>query len=298
MENRIPYCDLVVTSRIAAPLRDPFILRVGDTYYAYGSRWLVCRSLTDSLSGSFTEPHACVETPADFLENQWAPEVYARNGRYYMITTYRSAKTRHRGCAVFVSDNPEGPFRLLSDGHVTPKEWDCIDGTLYIDESGQPFMVFVHEWTCTEDSIGRMACARLSPDLSRLVSEPVELFRADDPEWSTRGVTDGCFLYRTKNGKLLMIWSNWDAAGYCVGVAESESGRVTGPWRQHSERLFSKEMTGEYDGGHGMLFTDSCGRLWMSLHSPNDSAAGRAETAVFVPLRDTGDTLEWDTTRR
>ena len=298
MDKKIPYHDLILTSRITPPSRDPFILRVGNTYYAYASTWTVCHSLTDSLAGPFTEPRVCVENPADYLENQWAPEVYARDGRYYMITTYKSTKTNHRGCGVFVSDSPEGPFRLASDGHVTPAEWDSIDGTLYIDEEGQPWMVFVHEWTCTEDSIGRMACARLSPDLTRFVSEPVELFRADDPDWSTRGVTDGCFLYRTTGGKLLMLWSNWDAKGYCVGVAESESGRVTGPWRHHSKRLFSKEMTGEYDGGHGMLFTDTKGRLWMSLHSPNDPRDGRDETAVFVPLRDTGDDLVWDTAPR
>ena len=62
-----------------------------------------------------------------------------------MLTTYRSAKTGHRGCTVMKSDTPEGPFKEISSGHVTPLDWDSIDGTLYIDKDGQPWMVFVHE---------------------------------------------------------------------------------------------------------------------------------------------------------
>ncbi len=55
----------------------------------------------------------------------------------------------------------------------------------------------------------------------------------------------------------------------------SPSGEVTGPWEQLEERLFSKEILGDYDGGHGMIFSDYDGKLWLALHSPNDAVAGR-----------------------
>ena len=73
-----------------------------------------------------------------------------------------------------------------------------------------------------------MAAAKLSEDLTRFVSEPVELFRADDPAWATGKVTDGCWMVRLTTGELLMLWSNWDSAGYCVGIARSDNGRVDG----------------------------------------------------------------------
>ena len=96
-----------------------------------------------------------------------------------------------------------------------------------------------------------------------------------------------------------MIWSNWDSEGYAVGVAESTSGLVNGPWVQKDELLYSKAYTGEYDGGHGMIFTDGKGQLWMSMHSPNaETADGRLETPVLIPLKEENDALVWDTLDR
>ena len=291
--------SLVVLRTGSNAVRDPFVLYYDGAYYIYGTGWTVMRSVKYDLTGRFTSPVKCVTTPADCIGDQWAPEVHEYKGRFYMFTTYKSSKTGHRGCAVFAADHPAKTFNLISDGPVTPADWDAIDGTLYIDEEGQPWMVFVHEWTSTDDGIGRMACAKLSDDLTHFISEPVELFRADDPSWTDHCVTDGCFLYRTKGGKLLMIWSNWDKSGYAVGIAESESGLVTGPWIQKDELLYSKDYTGEYDGGHGMIFTDGKGQLWMAIHSPNGGIkAGRVETPVLIPLKEENDTLVWDTLDR
>ncbi|MCQ2428590.1 MAG: glycoside hydrolase family 43 protein [Clostridia bacterium] len=274
--------DAVVTTSIQG-LRDPFILRTDDgTYYAYGTGWRYYKS--NKLDGIWRGPYSCVNAPADAIDNHWAPEVHFYNGAYYMITTYKSAKTGHRGCTVMKSLSPEGPFVEISDGHITPKDWDSIDGTLYIDGDGTPWMIFVHEWTSTSDGIGRMAAARLSSDLSSFVSEPHELFTARDPGWAKNNVTDGCFMYRAADGKLWMLWSNWDSEGYCVGLAYSEDGTVTGKWKQEARRLYTKSLGFDFDGGHGMLFSDADGSLKLALHSPNSSSAGRSETTVILPV--------------
>ena len=193
------------------------------------------------------------------------------------------------------SDSPEGPFVEITNGHITPSDWDSIDGTFYVDPDGQPWMVFVHEWTSTDDGIGRMAAAKLSEDLTHFISEPVELFRADDPSWSKAQVTDGCWMYRTEDGQLLMLWSNSDSAGYCVGIARSVDGRVDGTWTQDHELLYSRNITGmKYDGGHGMLFYDTDGQMYLSIHSPNRSGMDRLETPVFIPVREENGTIVWD----
>jgi arabinan endo-1,5-alpha-L-arabinosidase len=280
-------------------VRDPFILHYNGKYYMYSTGWVVRQTRSDNLTSRFTAGVECVKTPSDCAGDKWAPEVYEINGKFYMIATYKSSKTGHRGCAVFVSDEPGKGFTIISDGHVTPSDWDSIDGTLYFDEDGQPWMIFVHEWTSTDDGVGRMACAKMSDDLTHFISEPVELFRATDAPWARYTITDGCFMYRTKGGKLLMLWSNLDAGGYCVGVAESETGLVTGPWIQHEEPLYSKTYTEEYDGGHGMIFTDGSGYMWMVIHSPNGGiSAGRVETPILVPLKEENDNLVWDTLDR
>lgn len=284
--------DIVLTN--INKLRDPFVLRTQNRYYVFGTGWRCFFSLSKDLDGIWHESANPVQIPNDAADNYWAPEVYAYNGAYYMFTTYLSKTTGRRGCAVFRSELPEGSYILHSNGHVTPSDWDAIDGSLYVDKDGQPWMVFVHEWVSTEDNVGRMACAKLSKDLTSFISEPVELFRADDAPWATQGITDGCWVYRCKDDSLIMLWSNLDKNGYCIGMAKSASGSVTGPWQQQEELLYSKESLGDYDGGHGMIFEDYDGKLWLSLHSPNAGSAARQETPLFIPIKEENGTLVWD----
>jgi len=89
----------------------------------------------------------------------------------------------------------------------------------------------------------------------------------------------------------MMIWSNWDSAGYCVGIARSKNGKVEGPWTQDDELLFSKNITGIYEGGHGMIFTDKDGQMYLSVHSPNSIIGDRKETPIFVPIKEENGTL-------
>ena len=267
-------------------LRDPFIVLENGVYYAYGTGWVYYKNSSGSLESGWEGPVMCVESPDDAAECLWAPEVHRRNGRYYMFSTYKSNRTGRRGCFISESDSPEGPFRMISGGHITPKEWDCIDGTYYSDRNGDPWIVFVHEWTSMPDHVGTMAAARLSGDLTRLISEPVELFRADAPAWAKAGVTDGCFMYRRRDGRLLMTWSNFDAYGYCVAVAESDNGEIDGKWSHHEKPLYSKGEDRPYDGGHGMIFTAVDGKMYLSMHSPNGAVGGRREKPVFYEIEE------------
>lgn len=270
-------------------IRDPFILPDGGKYYLYGSRgqelWGACTGLDVYVSEDLTEwsaPIPAFERPADFWadRNFWAPEVHKFNGKYYMFATFKS-ESRHRGTQILRADSPLGPFLPHSDGPVTPQEWSCLDGTLYV-EDGVPYMIFCHEWTQIRD--GEMCCVPLTADLSAPAGEVRILFKASSlPSGSDRVndgfITDGPFLYRTKSGRLLMIWSSFDEKGYVEAVSFSESGSVLGPWR-HCEAPLSAE-----DGGHGMLFTDKDGTLCFTMHSPNHPRC--AERVRIFPMRET-----------
>ena len=289
---RIPEDTMIVSS--IKQLRDPAVLVENGVYYVYGTNWVCYRNTSGSLAGEWEDLGIVAEKPDESDNNYWAPEVHKYKGTYYMFTTYHSKITNHRGCTIMKSDSPEGPFVEITNGHITPHDWDSIDATFYVDEDGQPWMVFVHEWTSTDDGIGRMAAAKLSDDLTRFISEPIELFRADDPSWSRAQVTDGCWMHKTSDGQLLMIWSNSDSAGYCVGIARSSNGKVDGEWTQDDELLYSKNMQMQYDGGHGMIFYDTDGQMYLSIHSPNRIIDDRKETPVFIPLKEENGTLVWD----
>lgn len=188
-----------------------------------------------------------------------------------MLASFKS-RDRCRGTQILAADTPTGPFLPHSDGPVTPEDWECLDGTLYV-ESGKPYMVFCHEWLQVRD--GEMCAIPLQDDLRAAAGKPVVLFRASQPGWADQGaenyVTDGPFLYRASSGELLMFWSSSRSGVYCQAVSRSSDGTLFGEWRHSPELLISQ------DGGHGMVFRTFDGRLLFTCHQPNQAPLERPQ---------------------
>lgn len=299
-------------------IRDPFIFTDNDKgmYYMYRTSDSIMADgnvrggvevFTSRDLSNWEGPQTVMRIPADngLTGTVWAPEVHQYNGCYYLFATINSEiewKKRKegwgeyvwRGTQIFRADRPEGPFRPFSKFVTTPMDWMALDGTLWVEE-GKPYMVFCHEWVQTQD--GTMEAVELLPDLSAMAVAPQTLFYGSAPEWSTglemapgypRGyITDGCFLYRTHTGKLLMIWSSFSDGNYAIGISESVTGSVKGPWKHQPKPLFKK------DGGHGMIFKKLDGQLCLVLHQPN-APAGAERARIFI-LEDCGDTLKLKT---
>ncbi len=261
-------------------------------------------------SGS-TYAGTVVKFPDDYDSEPWAPEVHKYNGMYYMFTTYRSKTTGKRGCTILRANHPLGPFEEITDGHITPADWFCIDGTFYVDNEGQPWMVFTHEEYMKDPdgdgiytNIGEYAelyAAKLSEDLTHFISDPVYLFKGTDPSWAADncGLADGPWLYTTEQGSLLMLWTNFDINGYSVGISRSESGLITGPWIHEDKTLSINKLIGDVDlpnggqqgGGHPSTFRDTDGQLYLCIHTPN---CHPGEEIVFIKICERNDTLVWD----
>ena len=272
-------------------IRDPYILPVEKegVYYMYASSptrengkvygGMVAYKSRDLKT--WEGPVRVFDVPRDnwITGTVWAPEVHKYKGKYYLFATLNSdirwkgpkkghPAYNHRATQVFWSKSPEGPFLPFEQKTpFTPLDEMALDGTLWV-ENGIPYMVYCHEWVETMD--GEMNLVQLKKDLSGTVGEPTRLFCASAAKWSTGSgegenktyVTDGCFLYRTKSGKLLMAWSSFMNGTYAVGIAESMTGKIIGPWRQQDEPIF-------VNGGHSMIFRTFDGRLCLVLHSPN-----------------------------
>lgn len=264
-------------------IRDPFILPYEGKYYLYGTgtpgaedidagRQFWCY-ISEDLE-NWSDPICCFDAPADFWgeKNFWAPEVHIYKGKFYLFGTF-FAEGRNRATQALVADRPEGPYRVFSKP-LTPAEWMCLDGTLYV-ENEKPYLVFCHEWLQVGD--GEIAVIPLKDDLSASDGDPVVLFKASESGWAEeitpgnrRGiVTDGPWFVK-EDGKLIMFWSSFYQGEYAVGMLESESGSVLGPWKHLDTMLFEK------NGGHGMLFTGFDGKRYFALHSPNDHPLERA----------------------
>ena len=264
-------------------IRDPYIVtdKENGCYYMYGTTALVDGSLRAKATFSvyktydlenFEEPKIVFDgAEIGFWGTRdfWAPEVHFYNGKYYL---FGSCKTegRCRATHIFVCDTPDGKFVPVSENPPTPADWECLDGTFFV-EDGIPYMVFCHEWVQVGD--GEMCAIQLSEDLTEAVGEPFLLFKATDnpdvgPHRGVEGqyVTDGPFFYR-ENGKINMIWSSHGLGRYLVLEAESDT--LRGPWKQKGSKY-------DMDGGHAMLFERLDGKRMISLHSPNKTGLERA----------------------
>ena len=266
-------------------IRDPFIYtdRENNCYYMYGTTALEKDSIaakntfsvyrTEDLE-NFSEPKVIFDggkcgfwADRDF----WAPELHKYNGKFYLFASCK-AEDKHRATHIFVCDTPDGDFTPLTDEPITPADWECLDGTFWV-ENGKPYIVFSHEWTQVGD--GEVWAMELTSDLKKANGESFMLFKASqNPNVSSLTgfkdayVTDGPFLY-TEDGLLKMTWSSMYKGRYLVLDAWSDS--LGGEWKHGGSRF-------DFDGGHAMIFETLDGTKMISLHSPNTA---NDERAVF-----------------
>jgi len=284
-------------------MRDVCILPdpASKTYYMIGPGRRSVRAYTSTDLANWQGPQTIFVPEEDIwgdirVIGIWAPELHAYKGKYYLFLTF---DTRNkfpeqwpnwrprvtRGSQILVSGSPTGPYKPFQNHSTLPTDMMTLDGTLWV-EDGKPYIVYCHEWV--QICNGTIEYMGLKEDLSETTGEPKLLFRGSDGPWAIISATEGCFvtdgsyLYTSKSGKLMMIWSGFGAGGYTVGLAVSDSGKLAGPWLQQDEPVYKD------GGGHGMLFTTFDGKLMMVLHAPNNRDA---QPRIFE-MEDTGETLK------
>ncbi|MFZ4262012.1 family 43 glycosylhydrolase [Sphingobacterium sp. HJSM2_6] len=220
------------------PIRDPFVItdKKENRYLLYKSQsvkldngkivgGVAAYESTDMQN--WKGPIQVLQIPEENTLNGgiWAPEVHEYQGHYYIFATINTDKTwkaakadwppyQYRSVQIFKADNPLGPFKSFAkDPHLDMKDM-TLDGTLWV-EKGIPYMIYCHEWVQIND--GTMELIALEKDLSKTKGKSKTLFKASEAKWSTGTrhkdqtrsyVTDGCYVYQSKTGELLMIWSS------------------------------------------------------------------------------------------
>lgn len=247
-------------------LGDPFLLHASDgRYYMYGT------SLADGfeafVSDDLAEWKPCGQVYNGGDEGQWnvdcfwAPEVYERNGKYYMFYSSNSrnnptAEEENFRIGVAVADSPSGPFKDLYNRPVFEAPYPVIDANvLFDDASGKCYLYFSRccykhpveseiadklkkegKFDCIEESW--IYGVELKPDFSGIIGEPVLLLAppttlADSQaEWESRSATsgeanrrwtEGSYIFRHGDRYYMMYSANFFGGGhYAVGYATSE----------------------------------------------------------------------------
>ncbi len=270
-------------------IRDPFVVYEDGKYYLYGTRgknfgvktYGFDVYISEDLE-NWSEPIMCLDSQKHGLNRgvNWAPEVHRYGGKYFMFATF-TQENGLRGTYSLCADSPLGPFKPHSKSALTPWEWECLDGTLYVDEQGTPYLVFCHEHTQIID--GTICYIRLNDALDAAEGETVTMFSASstsfaDPIKKDRHfVTDGPYMYRSAANELFMLWSTIIRGKYAECLVKFKDGRL-GLSFTHLDPFPIQ------DGGHGMIFGDGK-KKYLTYHTPNQSGL---EHPVFCPIEDRG----------
>jgi beta-xylosidase len=312
------------TNPLPVALGDPFLLKASDgKFYLYGT--------TGNLNGFkaySSEDWVNWQDEGQVYEGAtnkswtvdcfWAPEVYERNGKYYLWFSANwkenpTNETENFRIGVAVSDKPTGPFEDMYDRPVFDPGYPIIDANLYF-ESDRVYLYYsrccykhpvrseVSDWAKMQgwyDEIEEswVYGVEVKPDFSGVIGEPQLLLcppeKMNDPqaEWESRSVTshevnrrwtEGSFLL-ARNGRYYLMYSAnyFGGKNYAVGYAVAEN--PLGPFvKAGNNPVLQKniELGGNVTGtGHCMVL-DVNGQLYCVYHGRTEETG--EERVVFI----------------
>lgn len=246
---------------------DPYVLLASDgRYYMYGTGGeedgFGCYSSDDLQQWRYEGRVYRGNTPQSWaLANFWAPEVYEREGKYYMFFSADwkenpSGELENFRIGVAVADAPTGPFGEISDRPLFDPGFPVIDGNVFTDEDGRCYLYFsrccykhpveseVAEWARQKEMFSEIEESwiygvELKPDFSGIIGEPVLILRPPvkmndkQAEWESRSVTsgevgrrwtEGSYTFKKEGTYYIMYSANFfGGKNYAVGYATAES---------------------------------------------------------------------------
>lgn len=224
---------------------DPFVLKVGDEYFAYGSGSVVGDRVFEVLHSTdlvqWSSVGGALEPLADpDAQTYWAPEVAAFDGRYFLYFSV-GQEDRDHVIRVAVADAPQGPF-VDCDVALTPDERFAIDASPFCDDDGQWYLFYARD-LLDGDRVGTSLAVDRLLDMTRLEGNPQTVLRAtadwqlfkggremygDVYDWYT---LEGPFVRRV-GGRYYCFYSGgaWEEENY--GVSFGVADHPLGPWTE------------------------------------------------------------------
>ena len=277
---------------------DPFVLKDGDTYYAYATnasganvqvatspdlaKWKV---LTDAMPAA----GAWTKLGGSFI---WAPEVMKIADKFVLYYTARDKASDRQCVGVAVADKPDGKFKDSNDKPLVCQadEGGTIDASPFRD-GDKLYLYYKHDGNCCSMAT-YLYVQELAPDGLSLVGEPTRLV-SNDRAWEGR-VVEAPTMWK-QDGKYYLFFSANNYAGieYSVGYANCDS--PVGPCEDAPENpILASRMTQKplvIGPGHQTIIVDDDGETWLVYHVWEVTSAGTRGSSRFMWL----DKLDWST---
>jgi xylan 1,4-beta-xylosidase len=219
---------------IAGDFADPSLIRVGNTYIAVGtsSEWgpaFPMYTSKDLVNWAYAGP-GFARLPSWTMGSYWAPELFYREGVYYLYYTARR-KTDQRS---FIGVATTRDLKKGFTDHGLLLEWttEAID-PFVIDDAGKRFIT----WKAYGLDKGRaieILGAELSAHGLKVTGPAFTLIKAEATNWE-KGGAEGQAIF--KRGRYYyMLYSGNACCGaqcnYQVGLARAET--LQGPWEKYA----------------------------------------------------------------
>lgn len=254
---------------IAGDFADPSVIRVGNTYYAVGtsSEWVPAYpiySSTDLVNWTYVGPVFSAQ-PDWTMGSYWAPELYHRNGTFYVYYTARrkSDKRSYLGVAT---------TRDLSKGftdHGLLLEWtsEAIDAFV-IEDQGKLYLTW-KAYGLDKGKAIELLGAEMSADGLKVTGKAFNLLTAERNNWEAGGA-EGQAIF--KRGRYFyMTYSGNSCCGaqcnYQVGLARAD--KLQGPWEKFAGNPVLVSDDNWKCPGHGTVVTTPDNRYFYLHHAYN-----------------------------
>ena len=271
---------------------DPFVLRHGGRYWAYGSAPDAAGTVPALVSVDLVHwtPLGDVLEPLDGeIGGYWAPEVAFAENRFYMYYSAGGAEGEGHQLRVAVADEPGGPFR--DTGTVLdPEDPFTIDAHPFRDDDGTWYLFYARDFL-DGDRPGTGVVVDVLRDMTTLACDRRLVLRAFADwnlflanrdwygrRWDAWYTIEGPFV-RKRDGRYYCFFSGgaWREENYGVSYAVAE--HPLGPWQvpDISSPLVLRTVAGRVLGpGHASVVASPSGAEdWLVYHGWDAAATAR-----------------------
>jgi beta-xylosidase len=267
------------------------LLRVGGTYYAYGTNGdagnvptLLSKDLVNWTAGKDALPELGQWAAGG---KTWAPEVLRRtDGKFVLYYTANALDLNTQCLGRAVADRPDGPFVDRSERPFVcqTREGGSIDASPFRD--GRTLYLL---WKNDGNSRGLdtfIYAQRLTADGLRLTGTPRRLV-TEDADWEGQ-LVEAPTMWR-QGGRLYLFFSanKYYDATYAVGYATCRT--PLGPCKDAAENPILKTKCDAVGPGHQTIVRDEDGETWFVYHAWPPDAVGSDFPGRVLWI----DRLEW-----
>ncbi|WNJ97566.1 arabinan endo-1,5-alpha-L-arabinosidase [Vibrio ruber] len=220
-------------------VHDPVMARENGIYYVFSTGpGITMYSSTDKVHWKYadrvfsTEPTWARSVAPEFNGHLWAPEIYEKNGKFYLYYSVSAfgKNTSAIGVTVNQTLNPDSPDYHWQDQGIVIQSvpdrdnWNAIDPAIIEDDNGNIWMSFGSFWS-------GLKLVKLNPDMKSL-AQPQAWFDIASRPGVTDNPVEAPFIFKKDGYYYLFVSFDFCCRGvnstYKVMVGRSQN--VQGPY--------------------------------------------------------------------